>query len=118
MENSTATPAAAAPAAPAPAAPAAPAASSVPTMAHGGSVADAAPQMIEGGEVSSIENNWGTWIAIGLVSLTLVSLILQIAVHRKNLKKVDADDEALQKDVRELKLNVKKQMGEKYETLA
>jgi type VI protein secretion system component VasK len=87
-------------------------------MAQGGSVADAAPKMVEGGDVSSIETNWGTWIAIGLVSLTLVSLILQIAVHRKNLKKVDADDEALQKDVRELKMNVKKQMGEKYETLA
>jgi type VI protein secretion system component VasK len=116
MENSTATPAAAAPAAPvAPVAPVAPAA---PVMAHGGSVHDAAPQMIEGGDVASIENSWGTWIAIGLVSLTLVALILQIAVHRKNLKKVDADDEALLKDVRELKMNVKKQMGEKYETLA
>ena len=116
MENSTATPAAAAPAAPvAPVAPAAPAA---PVMAHGGNVGDAAPQMVEGGDVASIENSWGTWIAIGLVSLTLVALILQIAVHRKNLKKVDADDEALLKDVRELKLNVKKQMGEKYETLA
>ena len=116
MENSTGTPAAAAPAAPS--APVAPAAPAAPQMAQGGSVADAAPQMVEGGDVSSIENSWGTWIAIGLVSLTLVALILQIAVHRKNLKKVDADDEALLKDVRELKMNVKKQMGEKYETLA
>ena len=116
MENSTATPAAAAPTAPV--APTAPAAPVAPVMAHGGSVHDAAPQMVEGGDVASIENSWGTWIAIALVSLTFVGLILQIAVHRKNLKKVDADDEALLKDVRELKLNVKKQMGEKYETLA
>jgi hypothetical protein len=87
-------------------------------MAQGGSVAEAAPQIVEGGDIQSVENSWGTWIAIGLVSLTLVALILQIAVHRKNLKKVDADDEAILKDVRELKMNVKKQMGEKYETLA
>lgn len=90
-----------------------------PVMAQGGGVADVAtPKMVEGGDITSVENSWGTAIAIGLVSLTLVSLILQISVHRKNLKKVDADDESLQKDVRELKLNVKKQMGEKYETLA
>jgi len=115
MENLTGTQAAPT----APTAPAASAAPSAPVMAQGGSVAEtAAPKMVEGGDISSVENNWGTWIAIGLVSLTLVSLILQIAVHRKNLKKVDADDEALQKDVRELKMNVKKQMGEKYETLA
>ena len=122
MESTTATPAA-------PAAPAAPA------MAQGGAmptpqaaVASAhgtAPQMTmnaaemaEGGETGSEhKTEWGQWIAIGLISLTLVSLILQIAVHRRNLKKVDADDDALRKDVRELKMNLKKSMGDKYETL-
>lgn len=124
MESTTATPAA-------PAAPAAP------TMAQGGAmptsqaavaqahgtapqVTMSAAEMAEGGETNSgseHKTEWGQWIAIGLISLTLVSLILQIAVHRRNLKKVDADDEALRKDVRELKMNLKKSMGEKYETL-
>lgn len=77
-------------------------------------------EMAEGGELQSgsPRNEWGQWIAIGLISLTLVSLIMQIAVHRKNISKMDGDDESVRKDIKELKMNVKKQMGDKYEELA
>jgi hypothetical protein len=77
--------------------------------------------MAEGGETGDSEsgnkNEWGQWIAIGLISLTLVSLIMQIAVHRKSMTKIDTDDETVRKDIKELKMNLKRQMGEKYETL-
>jgi hypothetical protein len=77
--------------------------------------------MAEGGETGDSEsgnkNEWGQWIAIGLISLTLVSLIMQIAVHRKSMNKIDTDDETVRKDIKELKMNLKRQMGEKYETL-
>lgn len=83
------------------------------------------PQMAEGGEITASNSNdsndsvgqWGQWVAIGLISLTLVSLILQIAVHRANLKKRGADDDSIRKDLREVKTNVVKLMGDKYETL-
>ena len=77
--------------------------------------------MAEGGETGDSENGakneWGQWIAIGLISLTLVSLIMQIAVHRKSMTKLDTDEETVRKDIKELKMNLKRQMGEKYETL-
>lgn len=124
MESTTGTPQVAA--STAPAAPAMASGGTMPTpqaavtAAHGTSpqMTMNTAEMAEGGETSSEhKTEWGQWIAIGLISLTLVSLILQIAVHRRNLKKVDADDEALRKDVRELKMNLKKQMGDKYEAL-
>lgn len=77
--------------------------------------------MAEGGETPDTgddsKNEWGQWIAIGLISLTLVSLIMQIAVHRKSMVKMDSDDESVRKDIKELKMNLKNQMGDKYETL-
>ena len=108
-----------------------------PQMASGGGVAQTAVQnapytaphtatqvsaMAEGGETSAEQasedkNEWGQWIAIGLISLTLVSLIMQIAVHRKSMTKMDSDDETVRKDIKELKMNLKRQMGEKYEEL-
>lgn len=124
MESTTGRPQAGA--TPAPAAPTMASGGSMPTpqaavtAAHGTApqVTMSAAEMAEGGETpSGNKTEWGQWIAIGLISLTLVSLILQIAVHRRNLKKVDADDEVLRKDVRELKMNLKKQMGDKYEAL-
>lgn len=111
---------------------------SAPQMAQGGSVAQTAMQnaphsspvgiqetamQAEGGGKVPFEdgeskgNIWGEWIAIGLISLTLVSLIMQIAVHRKSIKKVDSDDETLMKDMKEVKMNLKRQMGDKYEEL-
>lgn len=109
------------------------------TMAQGGNVAQTAVQnapytqpaitqntasMAEGGEASSetsnsndTKNEWGQWIAIGLISLTLVSLIMQIAVHKKSMQKMDTDEGEISKDIKELKMNLKRQMGEKYEEL-
>jgi hypothetical protein len=83
-------------------------ATNVSNMAEGGET---------GGSASEDKNEWGQWIAIGLISLTLVSLIMQIAVHRKSMTKMDSDDETVRKDIKELKMNLKRQMGEKYETL-
>ena len=37
--------------------------------------------------------------------------------HRKSMTKIDTDDETVRKDIKELKMNLKRQMGEKYETL-
>lgn len=61
--------------------------------------------------------DWGQWIAIGIISLTIVSLVMQIYVQRKSMLKLDKDDESMRKDINELKFNVKKEMGSKYEEL-
>lgn len=82
-----------------------------------------ANEMADGGETAPETNNdgshdFGQWIAIGIISLTIVSLVMQIYTNRKAMLKLDKDDADMRRDINELKLNVKKQMGEKYESLA
>lgn len=82
-----------------------------------------ANEMAEGGETAPETNNdgshdFGQWVAIGIISLTIVSLVMQIYTNRKAMLKLDKDDADMRRDINELKLNVKKQMGEKYESLA
>ena len=84
-------------------------------MAQGGSTP-------EGGEEAPETKNdgshdWGQWIAIGIISLTIVSLVMQIYTNRKTMLKLDKDDADMRKDINELKMNVKKQMGDKYESM-
>lgn len=62
-------------------------------------------------------HDWGQWIAIGIISLTIVSLVMQIYTNRKTMLKLDKDDADMRKDINELKMNVKKQMGNKYESM-
>jgi len=75
----------------------------------------------EGGDApegtSDGSRDWGQWIAIGIISLTIVSLVMQIYVQRKTMMKLDKDDESMKKDINELKYNLKKNMGSKYEEL-
>ena len=80
-------------------------------------------EMASGGETAPETNNdgshdFGQWIAIGIIGLTIVSLVMQIYTNRKAMLKLDKDDADMRRDINELKLNVKKQMGEKYESLA
>ena len=81
-----------------------------------------ASEMAEGGDVAPETKNdgsqdWGQWIAIGIIGLTLTSLIMQILTNRKTMLKLDKDDADMRKDINELKMNLKKQMGDKYESM-
>lgn len=80
-------------------------------MAQGGGT-DEAPETKNDGS-----HDWGQWIAIGIISLTIVSLVMQIYTNRKTMLKLDKDDADMRKDINELKMNVKKQMGDKYESM-
>ena len=55
----------------------------------------------DGGDVFETTNDgshdWGQWIAIGIISLTIVSLVMNIVVHRRSLVKLNQDD-AMQKE--------------------
>jgi heme exporter protein D len=42
-------------------------------------------------------HDWGQWIAIGIISLTIVSLVMNIVVNRRSLVKLNQDD-AMQKE--------------------
>jgi hypothetical protein len=82
-----------------------------------------ANEMAEGGETAPETANdgshdYGQWIAIIIIGLTLTSLIMQILSNRKAMMKLDKDDADMRRDINEVKLNVKKQMGDKYESLA
>jgi len=81
-----------------------------------------ANEMAGGGDLAPETNNdgsadFGQWVAIGIIGLTIVSLVMQIYTNRKSFLKLDKDDADMRRDINELKLNVKKQMGEKYESL-
>ena len=58
-------------------------------MAGGG---DFAPETTNDGS-----HDWGQWIAIGIISLTIVSLVMNIVVNRRSLVKLNQDD-AMQKE--------------------
>jgi hypothetical protein len=65
--------------------------------------------------------SFGQYVAIVLIGLTFVNLILQISLSRKQhtaLKSSTASkDDKVNTDIKELKLNVKKMLGDKYEQL-
>ena len=70
-----------------------------------------ANEMAEGGDVAPETSNdgshdWGQWIAIGIISLTIVSLVMQIVVNRRNLVRLNQDDRQLREDLMETKLRV------------
>ena len=54
-------------------------------------------EMAEGGDIAPETTNdgshdFGQWIAIGIISLTIVSLVMQIVVNRRSLVKLNQDD--------------------------
>jgi heme exporter protein D len=70
-----------------------------------------ANELAEGGDVAPETNNdgshdWGQWIAIGIISLTIVSLVMQIVVNRRSLVRLNQDDKQLREDLVEVKLRV------------
>jgi len=73
-----------------------------------------APPMAEGGQTQS-STDVGQWVAIVLISLTLVNLVLQISLNRKQHAQIGKTDDQIKRDIKELKLNVQKSMGDKYE---
>lgn len=80
------------------------------------------PELAQGGETAPETTNdgskdWGQWVAIGIISLTIVSLIMNIYTNRKTMLKLDKEDADMRKDINEIKMNVKKQMGNKYESM-
>jgi len=61
-------------------------------------------EMAEGGNIAPETNNDGShnlgqWIAIGIISLTIVSLVMQIVVARRNLVRLNQEDRELRERV-------------------
>ena len=67
-------------------------------MAGGG---DIAPETTNDGS-----HDWGQWIAIGIISLTIVSLVMNIVVNRRSLVKLNQDDNKMREDIGEIKLRL------------
>jgi heme exporter protein D len=68
-------------------------------------------EMAEGGDVAPDTTNdgshdWGQWIAIGIISLTIVSLVMNIVVNRRSLVKLNQDDNKMREDIGEIKLRL------------
>ena len=71
-------------------------------------------------EVDTLEENTAMdktqWLTIFLLGLTVVSLVMNIVSSRKQILMLDRDDKTMKKDIDEVKSNVKKLMGDKYES--
>lgn len=70
-----------------------------------------ANELAEGGDVAPETTNdgshdWGQWIAIGIISLTVVSLVMQIVVARRNLIRLKEEDKELREKVAEQGLRI------------
>jgi hypothetical protein len=68
-----------------------------------------AGEMNEGGDIAPETTNdgshdWGQWIAIGIISLTIVSLVMQIVVNRRSLVRLNQEDRDLRERVNKLEL--------------
>ena len=64
----------------------------------------------KGGDVFETTNDgshdWGQWIAIGIISLTIVSLVMNIVVNRRSLVKLNKDDDKMREDIGAMKLRL------------
>lgn len=67
----------------------------------------------------NIKDGKGNWniIALGLLSLTALSLFYSIKSNRTTIKLNEIQHKAIQEDIVELKMNVKKVLGNKYEPI-
>jgi hypothetical protein len=86
----------------------------VPTMDDGGLV-DGVVENIEGGSQTNEKIQWLTLVIIGL---TVVSLVLSIVNNKKQIERLEEEEGNTQSKLQELEFNLKKQMGNKYESLA
>lgn len=82
-------------------------------------VAEATPATSFSSGGATDGSNLAQYVAIVLIGLTFVNLILQISLNRKqhNAMKSDGKQEKMFTDIKELKLNVRKMLGDKYEQL-
>jgi len=72
-----------------------------------------------GTDTNGIKDGKGNWnlIALGLLSLTAVSLFYSIKSNRTTIKLNEIQHKAIQEDIVELKMNIKKVLGNKYEPI-
>lgn len=102
--------------------PPAPAPAAIP-VSHNPAINQAAGEAMDlnnpAGTPNSVsKTDWAQWVGIGLISLTIVSLILQISLNRKQHMQLGKDDSKFGNDIKELKFNLKNQMGDKYQEMA
>lgn len=105
----------------------APAAAPTPQFGSGGTTPAVNPaatanavNMANGGQpaIPDAGTDWSQIIAVGLISLTFISLIFQIIVNKKQHELLGKEDKKSDKDISELRYNLKKAMGDKYESMA
>lgn len=58
------------------------------------------------------------WLGIALIGLAIVSMVAKLFVMRKQLRQMESDDKKINTVLNEVKFNLKKQMGNKYESLS
>jgi 3-oxoacyl-ACP reductase-like protein len=89
---------------PAPVAPAAPAA------------APAAPAPAPEPQTNSTEPI--EWLGIVLIGLAMTSMVFKMFVYKKQLAQMESEDKKMNTVINELKYNLQKSLGNKYESMA
>jgi hypothetical protein len=77
-------------------------------------------QVPEGGEGDAPENGQSEkiqWITLLILGLSVVSLVMNIISNKKQIERLSEDDKSSTKKLKELEANLRKQMGNKYESL-
>ena len=77
-------------------------------------------QVPEGGEGDAPENGQSEkiqWITLLILGLSVVSLVMNIISNKKQIERLSEDDKSTTKKLKELEANLRKQMGNKYESL-
>ncbi len=69
------------------------------------------------GQPPSTGIDWPQIVTIAIISLTFVSLVFQIVVNKKQHDQMGKDETTVKKDINELRYNLKKAMGDKYESI-
>jgi hypothetical protein len=70
-----------------------------------------------GGETFSGVSEKVQWMTLFIVGLTVVSLVMNIINNKKQLERLDKEDEDFGKKIKEHDLNLRKALGNKYESL-
>jgi hypothetical protein len=57
------------------------------------------------------------WITLLILGLSITSLVMSIVNSKKQIENLEKGDKGRDNEIKELKLNLKKLMGNKYETI-
>lgn len=57
------------------------------------------------------------WVTLLILGLSITSLIMSIINSKKQIENLEKGDEGRDKEIKEVKFNLKKLMGNKYETI-